>query len=97
MSMTAHVMDTPTVLIKELRNQQRQDTEKNHRLTIETRFGNNVRTLRKGRGMTQEQLALRIHCHQHYISEIERGKRNVSLRVVETIAQALGVSEKALF
>ena len=66
------------------------------RLRIEARFGRNVRSLRKQRHLTQEELAALCHVHQHYISDIERGVRNVSLRVVETIARALGVHEKDL-
>ena len=55
-----------------------------------------MRSLRKQRHLTQEELAALCHVHQHYISDIERGVRNVSLRVVETIARALGVHEKDL-
>ena len=65
-------------------------------LRIETRFGKNVRMLRKQRRLTQEELAALCHVHQHYISDIERGVRNVSLRVIETLARALDVDERDL-
>jgi len=55
-------------------------------------FGRNVRIVRLGRGWTQEQLAFEAGVKRAYISEIEGGKRNPSLDVVERIAGALGAS-----
>ena len=65
--------------------------------SIEKRFGERVRILRIQRSMTQEDLAFLCHVHQHYISDIECGKRNVTLKVVEKIALALRVKEHELF
>ena len=93
--MQAYIARTPNVSKKELERRQK-ECRGDQRLRIEARFGRNVRSLRKQRQLTQEELAALCHVHQHYISDIERGVRNVSLRVVETIARALGVHEKDL-
>ena len=92
--MQAYIARTPNSK-KELERRQK-ECRGDQRLRIEARFGRNVRSLRKQRHLTQEELAALCHVHQHYISDIERGVRNVSLRVVETIARALGVHEKDL-
>lgn len=93
--MQAYIARTLNVSKKELERRQK-ECRGDQRLRIEARFGRNVRSLRKQRHLTQEELAALCHVHQHYISDIERGVRNVSLRVVETIARALGVHEKDL-
>ena len=46
--------------------------------------------------MTAEQLAERAGISQSYLSRMERGERNVSLRNLAKIAQALGVPQAAL-
>ncbi|AMK25082.1 MULTISPECIES: helix-turn-helix domain-containing protein [unclassified Sphingobium] len=47
--------------------------------------------VRTQKGWTQEQLAFEADVKRSYISEIESGKRNPSLDVVEKIAKALDV------
>ena len=56
---------------------------------IAVRFGQAVRKLRQERKMSQEELAERSGLHRTYISDIELGKRNVSLENIERIAAAL--------
>lgn len=53
-------------------------------------FGWNVRSVRREKGWTQEQLAFEADVKRSYISEIESGKRNPTLDIVEKIANALG-------
>lgn len=53
--------------------------------------GKNVRQLRQGRGLTQEQLAFEADLDLTYVGGIERGKRNPSLLVMVRLADALGV------
>ena len=64
---------------------------------IELRFGKEVRELRLKLGLTQDELAAQAGLHRTYISDIERGRRNVSLQSIERIAQALNVSISCLF
>ncbi|MDR0577997.1 MAG: helix-turn-helix transcriptional regulator [Candidatus Accumulibacter sp.] len=55
-------------------------------------FAANMRRLRKASALTQEQVAERADLHPNYISSVERGERNISLRNIERIACALDVS-----
>jgi transcriptional regulator with XRE-family HTH domain len=64
---------------------------------IQKRFGNNVRILRKHKGISQETLAFKCGLHRTYVSDVERGSRNISLINIEKIAKALSVSIKELF
>jgi transcriptional regulator with XRE-family HTH domain len=63
---------------------------------IQQKFGNKIRKLRKQKGFSQEELAFQSGLHRTYISDIERGFRNVSLKNIEKIAKALGVNAKDL-
>ena len=55
-------------------------------------FAKNMRRIRLGQEMTQERLAERAELHPNYISSVERGERNISIRNIERIANALGVT-----
>ena len=46
--------------------------------------------LRKKSGLTQEQLAAKVHTKQSEISRIENGDQNISLDKLRKIAQAMG-------
>jgi len=52
--------------------------------------GQNVRAFRLRLKLTQEQLAEKADLHWTYISGVERGRYNVSLDTLETLAKALG-------
>ena len=69
----------------------------NNNISVTERFGQRIRTLRKERGLSQEQLADLSGLDRTYISGIERGIRNVALRNIEALAQALEVSISELF
>ncbi len=56
------------------------------------RLGQRVRERRTALGLSQEDFAARCDLDRTYISDIERGKRNVGLRNIEVIAKTLGVS-----
>ena len=60
-------------------------------------FGRRIRRLRQQRSCTQEELAFRAGIHTTYLSGIERGVRNPSLKNIRAIAAALGVPVAALF
>jgi len=70
--------------------------EKND-VQVQKRFGQRVRELRKGKGLSQEALALSCDIDRTYIGGVERGERNVSLLNIQKIADALGVSARELF
>lgn len=58
--------------------------------------GANVRAVREAKGLPQDELAFRADIHTTYLSGIENGKRNISLKVLERLASALAVSETEL-
>jgi CheY-like chemotaxis protein len=60
-------------------------------------FGDTVKSRRNLVGISQEELAERADLHRTYVSDVERGARNVSLKNITRIAQALGVSTAELF
>jgi len=64
---------------------------------IQRRFGAAVRTLRLKNKLTQEQLAFQCGMHWTYLSGIERGVRNPSLKNINAIARTLGVTLSELF
>lgn len=60
-------------------------------MDIKEKFGNRLKALRKEKDLSQEELAERSGLNRPYISGIEKGKRNVSLEVMEKLAEALEV------
>jgi transcriptional regulator with XRE-family HTH domain len=59
-------------------------------------FGRRVQKLRKMRKLTQEDLAELADLHRNYISQIECGRRNVSLLNILKIGRALKVRPSKL-
>lgn len=60
-------------------------------MDIRTRLGLNVRRLREAKGWSQEDYADRAGIHRTYVSDIERGRRNPTITVVEKLARPLEV------
>ncbi|MDP3675578.1 MAG: helix-turn-helix transcriptional regulator [Novosphingobium sp.] len=60
-------------------------------MDIRQRLGRNVRRLREEQGWSQEDYADRAGIHRTYVSDIERGRRNPSVTVVERLAKPLGL------
>jgi transcriptional regulator with XRE-family HTH domain len=52
-------------------------------------FGRRVRERREDIELSQEQLAERADLHRTYISSVEQGRRNLALRNIVKLAQAL--------
>lgn len=65
-------------------------------MEIRARLGKNVRRLREAKGWSQEDYADRAELHRTYVSDIERGRRNPTVTVVEKLAKPLGVSPGSL-
>jgi len=59
-------------------------------------FGMRVRELRSEKAISQEELAALTELDRTYISGIERGKRNLSLKNILKIASALSVTPSQL-
>lgn len=58
---------------------------------IGRQIGNNIRTLRKAKGLSQEQLALRADINASYMGQVERGEKNPTIDVLHKIAAALHI------
>ena len=52
-------------------------------------LGANVRKAREQRGWSQEELADRSGIHRTYVSGVERGARNPTIKIIAAIAVAL--------
>lgn len=64
---------------------------------IYQKFGERVRELRKDKGLSQEQLAEKIHRDPRTVVAIEGGKRNPTLNTINKIAKALDSEISILF
>ena len=60
-------------------------------------FGAHLRSLRVSAKLSQEEIADRAGIHVTYLSGVERGLRNPSIRNVRRLARALGVPTRELF
>ncbi len=64
---------------------------------ITERVGQRIRALRSEMGLSQEKLALRADLDRTYLAGVENGKRNLSIKSLEKIVIALGVSFQEFF
>lgn len=64
---------------------------------IQYKFGQQVKLLRKKTNMSQETFADKCGLDRTYISGIERGVRNPTLQIINTIAKNLDVELSTLF
>jgi transcriptional regulator with XRE-family HTH domain len=60
-------------------------------------IGEKIRMIRKSRGLSQEALGNLAKLSISYISDVERGTRNISLESLEKIIIALDVSPSDIF
>ncbi len=60
-------------------------------------FGKAIRRLRIEKGISQEAFADMCDLHRTYISDVELGKRNVSLENIQKMATALNMSISDVF
>jgi transcriptional regulator with XRE-family HTH domain len=65
--------------------------------SLRRHFGNRIRELRAGAGMTQEAFADHCGFARTYMSRIETGGANPSLDAIKVLADALNVSVSSLF
>lgn len=66
-------------------------------MDIKEKFGQKIKSLRELKGYSIEYLANISNIDRTYISDIEKGKRNVSLLIIEKLSKALDVNIQELF
>ncbi|WP_176215256.1 helix-turn-helix domain-containing protein [Cytobacillus gottheilii] len=64
---------------------------------IKIQFGLAVKKFRVSKNISQEKFAEIVGLHRTYISEVERGTRNVSLINIVKIAEGLEIKTSELF
>jgi len=66
-------------------------------MDIQKQFGLRVKELRHKIGISQEALAFKAGIDRTYMTSVENGKRNVSIKNIEKIIKALEVSFSEFF
>lgn len=59
---------------------------------VTQRFGSKLRFLRKSKSMTQLQMAIYLGIDRSYISDLERGRKSISLPMMEVVALGFGLT-----
>ena len=60
-------------------------------------YGDRMKEIRLGKGVSQEALAAAADLHRTYVSSVERGERNVSIVNIARLADALNVPIREFF
>lgn len=60
-------------------------------------FGQKLRQIRMQKQMSQEDFAWQIGVHRTYLGQIERAEKNITIKNIEKICQALQIDPKELF
>ena len=64
---------------------------------VEEKVGQKIKQIRNEKGLSQEKLALKAEIDRTYLAGVEQGKRNPSIKSLEKIVEALGISFQDLF
>ncbi len=66
-------------------------------MDIKLKIGQRIRELRKELELSQEALAYKAEVDRTYITDVENGRRNVSVEILTRIISALDVSYSKFF
>lgn len=64
---------------------------------LQQEFGERIRNLRKRKGLSQEEFSFECNLDRTYVSQVEQGRRNISLQNIKAMADALDISMGELF
>ena len=64
---------------------------------VKSGLGRVIKQLRRQRGLTQDELAEKASLHRTYLSDVERGTRNLSIISLHRISAALGTPLSDIF
>lgn len=59
---------------------------------IDKNFGLILKTLRKCKGLSQEDFSFHVGLHRTYVSQLERGLKSPSLRTIEKLCKELDIT-----
>lgn len=66
-------------------------------MKAQEQLGMRIKYLRQKRGMSQLDLSLESNVNKNYICDLENGRRNPSLEILERISDALSITLEELF
>lgn len=69
----------------------------NDNRSLNVLFGLKLRQIRMDKHMSQEEFAWTTGVHRTYLGQIERAEKNITLKNIEKICNALGINPKDLF
>lgn len=69
----------------------------NDNRSLNVLFGLKLRQIRMDKHMSHEEFAWTIGVHRTYLGQIERAEKNITLKNIEKICNALGINPKDLF
>jgi transcriptional regulator with XRE-family HTH domain len=66
-------------------------------MSLQKNLGITLKALRAEKGVSQEKLALNTGIDRRYMSDIENGRRNISLEIIEKLAAFFEMKVSELF
>jgi transcriptional regulator with XRE-family HTH domain len=66
-------------------------------MTLLQQLGKRIRFLRESKGWSQLSLSVESEINRNYLSDLERGRRNPSIKILQQIAEALSIDLATLF
>ena len=66
-------------------------------MNIQVKVGQRIKELRTQLGISQEALANKAEIDRTYVTDVENGRRNISIQNIEKLVVALQVSLKEFF
>ncbi len=66
-------------------------------MDIKLKIGQRLRELRKELKLSQEALAYKAEVDRTYVTDVENGRRNVSVEILERLIKALDISVTDFF
>lgn len=61
-------------------------------MALSKQLGERIRNVRKGKGISQEELAEKASVYHTFIGQIERGEKGLSIDTLESVIKALDIS-----
>jgi transcriptional regulator with XRE-family HTH domain len=66
-------------------------------MDIKLKIGQRIKELRKQLELSQESLAYKAEVDRTYVTDVENGRRNVSVEILERLIKALDISITEFF